>query len=446
MVYIRTAFRNQPDFAVREFKVASPLDDAKTQRMIDNDVSVSDNYMRLVMQTLQDVYGDGLPEGMSRVELRDRLIGEVQAAMKEVFADLILTGVGAIGSPTNRDAGTFYFEKGSANGFLYKNLSAGEKAVFDLLLDAVLKRQYYDDSIWCIDEPEAHLSTRIQGNLLVTLLNVIPPSCQLWIASHSIGFMSQARTLMNESQGSVAFIDMHNVDFDLPVVLRPVVPDRNFWSRTLDVAMGDLASLIAPQQVVLCEGRPVDGTSSQKAEFDATCYRAIFAEEFSDTDFLSVGNSEEVRGDRLQVGRAIQALSTGTRVVRLIDRDLRNDAEIDALRAENVRVLGRRHIEAYLLDPEVIAAFCGQVGHADKSTEAVELLQQRLKTNVTERGKSPDDYKSAAGEFYVALRKLLELTQSGTTFSAFATESLAPLIKPGTQVYAALKSEIFGKP
>lgn len=297
MMYLRTAFRNEPDFAIKEFKVASPLDGATTQRMIDNDVSVSDNYMRLVMQSIQDLYGDNLPEEMPRTQVRDRIIGEVQAVMQQVFPNLTLTGVGAIGSPTNRGAGTFYFEKGSAKGFLYKNLSAGEKAVFDLLLDAVLKSQFYDDSIWCIDEPEAHLSTRIQSNLLIALLDAIPSPCQLWIASHSIGFMSQARKLMAENPGSVAFIDMFDVDFDLPVVLRPVVPDRSFWSRTLDVAIGDLASLIAPRQVVLCEGHPADGTSSDRAAFDATCYRKIFAEEFPDTDFLSVGNSLDVQED-----------------------------------------------------------------------------------------------------------------------------------------------------
>jgi hypothetical protein len=146
------------------------------------------------------------------------------------------------------------------------------------------------------------------------------------------------------------------------------------------------------------------------------------------------------------VGRAIQTLVTGTSVIRLIDRDLRNDSEIDALRAENIRVLSRRHIEAYLLDPEVITAFCGQVEQPDKANEAVGLLTERLRVNVTERGKSPDDFKSAAGQFYVSLRQLLALRHPGTSFPAFARESLAPLIKPGMQVYSALKSEIFGSP
>lgn len=443
LVYLRTAFRNQADFAVSEFKVASPLDESKVQRMIDNDMNVSENYNRLVMRSIQDLYGDHLPADMPRENVRDRLIGEVRAAMTNVFPDLTLKGVDPIGSSANRNAGTFYFEKGSSKHFLYKNLSAGEKAVFDLLLDAVLKREFFDDSIWCIDEPEAHLNTRIQGNLLDALLAALPPNCQLWIASHSIGFMSQARKLMNEKPGAVVFIDMFDRDFDSPVVLEPVTPDRDFWSRTLDVALGDLADLIAPRRVVLCEGRPADGRSPSKTEFDARCYRQIFAEEFPDTDFLSVGNSDDVQGDRLQVGRAIQALVSGTAVIRLIDRDLRSDSEVDALKAAGVRVLSRRHLEAYLLDEEVITALCVDKGQPEKSTEAITLLRDQLASN-TSRGKDTDDYKAAGGELYTKFRRLLELEQSGTTFNVFACDTLARLVKPGMQVYQQLKQDVFG--
>lgn len=70
--------------------------------------------------------------------------------------------------------GTFYYTKGTSRHFLYKNLSAGEKAVFDLLLDGITKAPFYDDSVWCIDEPEAHLSTRIQARVLDALLELQP--------------------------------------------------------------------------------------------------------------------------------------------------------------------------------------------------------------------------------------------------------------------------------
>jgi hypothetical protein len=37
-------------------------------------------------------------------------------------------------------------------------LSGGEKAAFDLLLDLVIKRREFNDTVFFIDEPEAHMS------------------------------------------------------------------------------------------------------------------------------------------------------------------------------------------------------------------------------------------------------------------------------------------------
>jgi hypothetical protein len=40
-------------------------------------------------------------------------------------------------------AGTFRFDKGDSHAFLYTNLSGGEKAAFDLLLDILIKRKEF---------------------------------------------------------------------------------------------------------------------------------------------------------------------------------------------------------------------------------------------------------------------------------------------------------------
>ena len=59
------------------------------------------------------------------------------------------------------DSGAFRFKKGSIDDFHYKNLSGGEKAAFDLLLDIFVKRDEYQDAIYCIDEPR--ISCRIRN-------------------------------------------------------------------------------------------------------------------------------------------------------------------------------------------------------------------------------------------------------------------------------------------
>ena len=52
--------------------------------------------------------------------------------------------------------GTFRFTKGASQRFSFKNLSGGEKAVFDLVLDLVVASHSYDNTVFCIDEPESH--------------------------------------------------------------------------------------------------------------------------------------------------------------------------------------------------------------------------------------------------------------------------------------------------
>ena len=128
--------------------------------------------------------------------------------MRRVFPDLELD---SLGNPL--EDGTFHFTKGTSKGFLFKNLSGGEKAVFDLILDFVIAGRAYDDTIFCIDEPEAHMNTRLQAELLSVLYGLIPENCQLILATHSIGMMRRARDIEAEHPGSVVFLDFEH-DFD----------------------------------------------------------------------------------------------------------------------------------------------------------------------------------------------------------------------------------------
>ncbi|MFC7500561.1 AAA family ATPase [Nocardioides sp. GCM10030258] len=445
LVYVRSAFRNEADFNIPGInRMASPLDQPRVTRLIDTDASVSDNYQRLILQTLEGVYSDTLPDQMTRLELRDRIIGKVRGSMSKVFPDLQLDGVGGVAG-TADSVGTFYFSKGSSRRFLYKNLSAGEKATFDLILDAVVKGEYFDNSIWCIDEPETHLNTRIQGALLETLVELLPADSQMVVASHSIGFMRKAWEMTKTSPGSVCFIDLQGVDFDSAATIHPVVPSREFWARTLDVALGDLAQLMAPERIVLCEGRPAKNNNDKRAEFDASCYRQIFSKEFPDTDFLSVGNSNDVRDGTLEAGRAIQTIASGTTILRVVDRDLLNAAEVSDLAATGIRVLSRRNIEAFLLDDEILTALCEQNERPDAVEQVKQIKADALQASI-EQGHDPDDLKKAAGQIYNDIRRLLTLSGAGSDWTAFAKATLAPLFSTDMNVYADLRQDIFGAP
>jgi hypothetical protein len=433
-VYFRTAYRHEADFKISSLSQQPSLTDTATpaRRAVDVDQSVAENYQRLLWQTFTAVFDPDLPDQTTAMEVRERLIGRLRESLLQVFPDLILRRVGGLGR-----GAAFEFTKGTAEGFPYINLSAGEKAVLDLLLDAVIKAEFYQGAIWCIDEPELHVGTRAQGVLLRQLLALIPNDSQLILASHSLGLMSEAVKIAKTQPGEVAFLDLADHDFDAPVVLRPVNPTREFWQKTLRVALDDMAELVAPSTVIMCEG--------EGEGFDARCYRKIFAERFPDPDFISAGYSHDAQTDRIGLTSALQTITPGTRLLRLRDRDLANPEEVARWRREpGLRVLTRRHIEAYLFDVEVLHALCDALGKPDLKAQVDQLLAEQTAA-LAERNKDTDDIKAASGPLYAKLRSLLGLSSAGTTARAFAESQLAPLIRPPMKVYQDLESDIFGE-
>ncbi|MEQ9335357.1 AAA family ATPase [Thalassobaculum sp.] len=437
-LYVRSAYRNDHEFAASALSRQTPiLETVNLARMIEPDATVNSNYIRLASQAMEDVFVNE-DEKITMGEYREKQIAEIRNPLTRLFPDLIFTG---IGNPL--DQGAFQFNKGASKGFDYKNLSGGEKAAFDLILDIVVKRRYYADAIYCIDEPEAHMNTKVQGAILEELLDLIPDNSQLWVASHSIGMMRKARELYERDSTAVAFLDFGGRDFDQSAVLTPSKPTRAFWQDVLHVAVDDLASLVAPVHVIVCEGSPAGSASGRNFEHDAQIYSAIFSEEQPDTTFISAGNAREVQGDYFGLAAILPKIASGMRVTRLIDRDDHAPSDVAKLQEDSVRVLRVRHLEAYLYDDEVLTALCASV---DRLVDAPAVLAAKKAAiaDSTRRGNPHDDVKSAAGSIYVNIKKILELTQVGNDQMAFARNTLAPLIKPGMGVYAQLKRDIFG--
>ncbi len=436
--YIRTAYRNDPDFIVTQLrKMGTALESSRFSRLIDNDASVHENYQRIVSYSVEKLYSSEF-DSMTIKKLREMLIGKIRESMKRVFDDLILTGPG---DPLKN--GTFYFEKGTSKDFHYKNLSGGEKAAFDIILDLIIKCTEFDDSIYCIDEPDLHLHTKLQGKLLGEIYNLIPENSQLWIATHSIGMLRKAFELQKQNPDKVVFLDFHDKNLDQALTINPVKVTRELWKKTLEVALDDLAQLVAPKQIVICEGKP-SNLSGKNKEFDARCLRKIFSEGFPDTDFVSVGNEDGVRAEKIDLVTTLKSISPGVLFIKVIDRDDRSETEVTEIEEkECVKVLKRREIENYLLDDEILKELCNDTGNEPKVIEVLNLKEQAL-TDSIGRGNPSNDLKSAAGDIYTSVKKLLNLTNCGNTTEAFLSDTMAPLVTPETRVYKELKSEIFG--
>ena len=435
-LYFRSAYRNDPEFTIQQLdRTGNLLDETRFARMIDNDAAISRNYRRLASQGLEDLYERG--EGSTTFDsYRKESIGEVQTALRRLFPNLELN---SLGNPLKD--GTFRFTKGTSQGFAYKNLSGGEKAAFDLVLDLVIARRDYDNTVFCIDEPESHMSARLQAELLSVLYDLIPENCQLMLATHSIGMMRRARDIEATNPGRVVFLDF-DLDFDAPQSIEPTRPGRTFWKNAYNVALDDLAALIAPRRVVICEGHPKTEKPVDNHSHDARCYERIFEVEFPETRFVSMGNDREIVGDKRGLAEALRLLVGGLEVARLIDRDDRSDDEISDAAANGVRVLSRRNLESYLFDDQVLRALAAAVGKEDKTEE---LLTKKTSILGAKTGAPPDDLKPASGEIYVECKRILGLpTGYGNDAMKFMRDTLARLIKPGMAVYEELRCDIFG--
>ena len=433
-VYVRTAYRNDPQFLLTTLSHAEPATkEHRVHKLIENDTAVSRNYQRLASGALEDAL-ERLDSTMTLGTFREQTLGEIRDAMSRLFPGLILN---SLGNPLI--VGTFKFDKGDSKAFLYQNLSGGEKAAFDLLLDILIKRREFDDTVFFIDEPEAHMASGLQGTLLEELFRAVPPQSQLWLATHSIGMMRKARDLSIANPGSVAFLDFDGANFDLPTVLSPVRPDRPFWKRAMQIALDDLAGYVTPEEVILCEG----GQHTDKAKFDAECYNEIFKTEYPAALFLGAGNADDVLNDPRGVGRLLSALAPGVDLRRLIDRDDRTHSDIQALQRFGTRVLTRRHIESYLLDDDVLTRLCAELGDVTRAPQLLAAKATSLQGSVTSGG-AADDFKRIGGGIYLAAKALFNEKKLGNNQRAFMRAFCAPLIQPGTAVYAELKQDIFG--
>jgi predicted ATPase len=433
--YFRTAYRNEPDFTFSNLnKQNDPTKIHRLETLMQNDLTVSENYQRLVAQTLAGVYKEA-NNSKTVEELREELVGKIKVSLSNIFEDLNLS---SIGDPLSN--GSFYFEKGTSKDFHYKNLSAGEKSVFDLVLDLIIKSSFYSDAIFCIDEPEAHMHTRLQSKVLKELYKLTPDNSQLWISTHSIGMLKKAEEIESINQGSVVFLDFDNRDFDLTEIITPAKINKAIWDRFFDLAFADFSHLIAPSKIVFCEG---SNQGRIYKDFDAQIFSRIFESEFHDTKFISIGSCSELENINNQSVKILSNILNSSQIIKFVDRDDKSEQEVNELLHKGIKTSNRRHIESYLLDDELIRKLCESNEQSSLLQDCIDAKNQAM-TDSINRGNPVDDVKSASGKIYTELKRILNLSQCGNNKCAFLRDTITPLVTEETTIYQELKNEIFG--
>ena len=348
--YVRSAYRFTPSLRVDSIKALGDMvrDSARPGSSIALDQRLQSNYERLLGRLLSEFWS-GTKTG---AQTREELVGRINQRLSRVL-DIHISDLGDVSA----GKGQLFFEKGNSKDFPFENLSAGEKEVVNMLIDLEVKLPVFNDTVYCIDEPELHLNTAIQRSLLNELAELVPDTCQLWVATHSVGFL---RALQKDQRDNTQVLDLSEQDyFNGEHTICPIVPSRGHWKRIFRTALEDLTGLIAPEIMIYCEGRADPAADGAEQGLDAQVYNEIFDQEFPDVQFMSSGGGGAAVKN---VDIALKVLSKAFDSVELLllkDRDERTAAERDAFLAESAshRMLQRREVENYLFDWEVLQRY-----------------------------------------------------------------------------------------
>lgn len=375
------------------------------------DAKMEHNYRRLY--AFYNRYRDD--NDLKPSDAKAKIIGDLNTSIKKCL-DLEISSLGNV----EGNQGTLYFRKPDhPKEFEFNVLSSGEKEVVDLLLDLYLRKDDYSDTIFLIDEPELHINTAIQGNLLVEIDRLVGADCQIWLTTHSIGFLRALQTKMRGKCQIIQFRPEYNLAAEARTLL-PLKIGPGTWRDLFAIALDDLAHLVSPSIIVYCEGKADPGPARQERGMDAKVFNNIFAESQPDALFTSSGGNTEP-DQRSAIALAVLGKVFPTvEILVLKDRDMasgkatdENDRQVYLkTNPDNHRVLKRWEIENYLYDKDVLKAYCEGEGlsfdEAAYDAFVTNINDQNLKDE-TQRIKNFCGIKSSisADVFKVALSRYL---------------------------------------
>jgi energy-coupling factor transporter ATP-binding protein EcfA2 len=325
--YGRSALRQTPRLKRSSLTTTVNVDsDSDRPRfLIDADERFENDVVLLINEILGEVFNEQ-GEFDSKI-LRERYIIPINDAMGRIFGQEASTSLSLanLSLPINNKPTQITFRKGDSI-FDYELLSSGEKEIFSILLNLLVRRENFQNTIYFIDELDVHLNTSLQYALLKEITeNWIPENCQLWTASHSLGFIQYAR----ESENA-AILDFDQFDFDLP---QTIVPQPKETLEVFEIAVPKevVFQIFDGKQIILCENK------------DDDFYNLLNLE---NKVFVGVQNKDEV----------FRNIKSNQNYFGIIDRDYLTDNEVNTLQARyrNLFVLDFYNFENYVYHPENI--------------------------------------------------------------------------------------------
>lgn len=427
----RSPYRYNNNLKVQSTIAVQPIQENKygATYSVDIDTRMEENYRRLYIK-----YNNYLNENDARPsEAKKHIIDELNGSISQCI-DLKIVNLGNI----EDNKGTLFFSKKDYGDktFEYNLLSAGEKEVVDILLDLYLRQDTYNDSVFLIDEPELHINTSIQRKLLLEINKLIGEKCQLWIATHSIGFLRALQEELTDDCQVIEFRD--NIPWaSSEQLLTPIGKTRADWLRIFSTALDDLTGLVSPKRIIYCEGKDKPGPHLEEKGVDAQVYNNIFGAKYPDTVFVSSGGNTEL-DQRSDI--AISILSKvfySLEIWVCKDRDMasgvltseKDRQEYLKINKPNHRVIKRFEMENYLFDKSVLRKYC-KLNDREFNEEKYDACIHDIQN---------DDVKSLIGVIKVCCG-----IKGSISPDSFKIE-LSKLITPDMDVYKELEGCIFEK-
>ena len=359
MFSLRSPYRYNSGLQVSESKAVSEITKNSywASTASDLDDKMEENYRRLYIK--YDRYLN--TEDCSPSKAKLKIIWDLNTSLKECL-DLEIVSIGHIES----NKWTLYFKKTDSEiEFDFNVLSSGEKEVVDILLDLYLRQDEYDETIFIIDEPELHINTSIQRKLLLEINKLIWENCQIWLATHSIGFL---RALQEDLKDDCQIIQFRkNINYASEVItLEPIKKSISKWKEIFETALDDLTGLVSPKRIIYCEGKDKPWIKWGEKWTDAIVYNNIFGEKYHDTLFISSGGNTEL-DQRSEIALAILTkVFSDIEILVFKDRDISSGTlsteqdrqEYLENNSNNHRIMKRFEMENYLFDKEVLKKYC----------------------------------------------------------------------------------------
>ncbi|PGH40630.1 MAG: hypothetical protein CRN43_01795 [Candidatus Nephrothrix sp. EaCA] len=346
--YGRTSLRQVPKLTRTSLgqsgRISFENDSDRPKLSIERDNRFENDVERIT----QMIYRDVFQSNQSSEQIRKKYIHQINASLQNIFGNENGTKLSLVEfiPPGDGRTAAINFSKGES-AIHYNYLSAGEKAVFNLLMNLMSRVSLYPDTVYYIDEIDLHLNTALQFSLLKEITeNLIPDNCQLWTASHSLGFIEYAKQTETAS-----IIDFGNLDFDLPRILSPEAKDN---PDIYEIAVG---KSILPS---LFKGKRIFFVENQDKNY------------FASVDILNTVFVSD--NDRNSVFHKVRT----SNYCGIIDRDFLSDDDILQIRRHypNLFVLRYYSIENCLYHPDNLDEYYSSKGLPFNKEEYISQLTE----------------------------------------------------------------------